>query len=699
MRHRCFAFLSVLVLPSVGFADPDPSPAASVPRGLKAEDWANLREVDEPNISPDGNFVAYVVKVADMEKDKRPGNLWLAKWDGSENRALTFGINGQKYPRWSPDGKWIAFLSDREDDNENDQLWVLPIAGGEAEKLTDAKGGVEDFAWAPDSKRVALVVHDPDPREPEKKEKEKKTVPPLVIDRFFFKKDIDGYLTQRYSHLQLLDLTNRKVEALTSGAHDELLPAWSPDGREIAFVTKRGDDPDRTGNWDVWVIAAQPGAKERQLTTSPEADPHPDWGSAPAWSPDGKWVAYIHGGDPKKIEYAVHSLGIIPAAGGQPRILTEKLDRNVLQPHWAADGKSLFAVVEDDGAEHLVRVPIDGGAPQPVTSGRRKVTAYDVSRDGRVIVRASTPDRPYEIFAVEKENLRDLTRQTDAFLKDLRIARVEEAKFKSADGTEIHGFIVDPLDPPGAGTKPPALLRPHGGPQSQYACEFNFDAQLFAANGYAVILPNPRGSTGRGEKFAMGIYADWGHRDVEDDLAAVDDAVARGLADPDRLGVGGWSYGGISTNYLIATTTRFKAATSGASISNVLAGYGTDQYILDYESELGAPWNNPETWMRISYPFLHADKIKTPTLFLCGEIDFNVPLLNTEQMYQALRSLGIPTELVIYPGQNHGLKKPSYIIDRLKRYLDWYAKWMKPARRPGRIIAREPAGPRAGGSL
>ena len=654
--------------------------AADTPRILKAEDWAALRDVDEPNISPDGNFVVYVVKVADMEKDKRPGNLWLAKWDGSENRALTFGNKGQKHPRWSPDGKWIAFLSGREDDNENDQLWILSSGGGEAEKLTDAKAGVDDFAWSPDSKRIALVVPDRDPREPEKKEKEKKTVPPLVIDRLFFKKDVDGYLTDRHSHLQLLDLTSRKIEPLTSGGHDDLLPAWSPDGNEIAFVTKRGDDPDRHENWDVYVIGAQPGAKERQLTTSPEADPQPDWSSAPAWSPDGKWIAYIHGGDPKKIEYAVHSLAIIPAAGGPAKVLTEKLDRNIVQPHWAPDGKWVFAVVEDDGAEHLTRVPVDGGAPQPVTTGRRKVTAYDVSHDGKIVVRASTPARPYEIFAVEKNNLRDLTKQTEAFMKDLRLTRVDETKFKSADGTEVHGFIVNPLDPPAAGTKPPALLRPHGGPQSQYACEFSFDAQLFAANGYTVIMPNPRGSTGRGEKFAMGIFADWGHRDVEDDLAAVDDAITRGLADSDRLGVGGWSYGGISTNYLIATTTRFKAATSGASISNVLAGYGTDQYILDYENELGVPWKNTETWMRISYPFLHADKIKTPTLFLCGENDFNVPLLNTEQMYQALRSQGVPTELVIYPGQNHGLKKPSYIIDRYKRYLDWYAKWIKPAK-------------------
>src|SRR5229473_188713 len=343
--------------------------AAGPTRTLKPEDFAALRDVDEPNISPDGNFVAYVVKTADMEKDKLVGNLWLAKWDGSENRPLTFGNKGVSHPRWSQDGKWIAFLSGREDENEIDQLWILPIGGGEAEKLTDTKGGVEDFAWSPDSKRIVLVVHDPDPREPEKKEKEKKTVPPLVIDRFFFKKDIDGYLTDRYSHLKLLDLTSRKIELLTSGHHDDMLPAWSPNGGEIAFVTKRGDGP------------------------------------------DGKWIAYIHGGDPKKIEYAVHKLAVIPAAGGAAKILTANLDRNVVEPHWSADGKSVFVIVEDDGAENLARVSVDDGVPQIVCGGRRKVTAYDVSRDGKTIVRASTPDRPFEIFAAENGELRCLTKQ------------------------------------------------------------------------------------------------------------------------------------------------------------------------------------------------------------------------------------------------------------------------------------------------
>jgi len=648
---------------------------AAEKRLLKPEDFAAVREIDEPQFSPDGQSIVYVVGTVDLKKDKQPKNIWLAKWDGSENRALTFGETEQTHPRWSPDGKWIAFLSSRTDENENDQLWILSSAGGEAEQFTREKGSVTDFAWAPDSNRLVLVVHDPDSREPEAKENEKKTVPPIVIDRFQFKQDIDGYITARWSHLKLLDLASRKLDGLTSGAHDDLLPAWSPDGKEIVFVTKRGPDPDRTENWDLYLIEARAGGKERQLTTAPEADAHPDWESAPAWSPDNRMIAFVHGGDPKKIEYATHSLAIIPAAGGAAKVLTPDLDRNVARPRWSPDGKSIFALVEDDGAQILVRLATTGGAPEPVVAGRRTVNAFDVSKDDKVIVLVSTPDRPFEVFAAENRGLRCLTKQNDAFLAQIQLGRVEETKFKSQDGTEVHGFLIHPPNEK-SGEKGPALLRPHGGPASQYQNEFEFEKQLFAANGYAVVMPNPRGSSGRGTEYAMGIYASWGERDVQDDLAAADDAVARGIADPDRLLVGGWSYGGMATNYLIATTTRFKAAFSGASTSNIFANYGTDQYVRDYEYELGTPWAHPEVWTKVSYPFLHADKIKTPTLFLCGESDFNVPLLNSEQMYQALRTLGVPTELVIYPGQFHDFTQPSYILDRYNRYLNWFGKYL-----------------------
>jgi len=244
------------------------------------------------------------------------------------------------------------------------------------------------------------------------------------------------------------------------------------------------------------------------------------------------------------------------------------------------------------------------------------------------------------------------------------------------DGTRINGFIVKPPDYM-PGRRYPTLLWLHGGPVSQYANSFTTAWQIFASSGYVVLGVNPRGSSGRGESFATAIYADWGNKDTEDVLAAVDYAVKQGVADPDRLGVGGWSYGGILTNFVISKDTRFKSATSGASISNVLAGYGTDMYVREYEQELGTPWKNLDVWLHNSYPFLHADRIKTPTLFQCGSADFNVPLPNSEQMYQALRSLGVETQLVIYPDQYHGLTKPSYLRERMQRYLDWHGKYLQ----------------------
>jgi dipeptidyl aminopeptidase/acylaminoacyl peptidase len=653
-------------------------------RPWKPDDFARIREVSDPQISPDGAWIAYTVKTVDLAKDKNATNLWLANWNGSESFPITFGDETQTHPRFSPDGKNLAFLSSRTDSRENDQLWVWNRRGGDAEKITETKGGVDDFAWSPDGKKLVLAVEDPDPYavEPDAdkdKEKDKKTAPPIVINRFQFKQDKVGYLVNRYTHLYLLDLATKKLEPLTSGAHDDVMPSWSPDGREIAFVTRRGEDPDRTDNWDIYVVEARAGGKERQLTTSPEADDNPDWETAPAWSPDGKWIAYLHGGDPKLIEYVTNTLAVVPASGGPPRILTSDRDRNVNRVRWSPDGEWLDFVLEEDRVQHLARIKPSGGPIEVLVGGRRRVSDFNVGPGGKIAVLAADTEHPNEVFAVEKGSaLRPLTNQNAALLAEVRMAKIEETSFKSEDGTEVHGFLVRPPDAR-PGERLPGVLWLHGGPQSQYMNSFDFFIQLFAANGYAVIAPNPRGSTGRGTDYCKGIYADWGHRDVQDDLAAVDDAVARGIADPNRLVVGGWSYGGMSTNYVIATTTRFQAAASGASISNIIAGYGTDEYVRDYENELGTPWKNFDTWTRISFPFLHADKIRTPTLFLCGQKDFNVPLPNSEVMYQALRSLGVPTELVIYPGQYHGLTKPSYRLDRYQRYLGWYAKWIHSA--------------------
>jgi len=615
---------------------------------LAPSDFAGIKDVGAPRLSPDGNWIAYTVKEVSLDDDKNRTHLWLASWDGKENRQLTFGKESETSPKWSHDGKRLAFLSSRGSDDEIDQLWMLDLRGGEPEKLTSFKGSVVDFDWSPDGAHLGLIVEDAE-------EKSEKTKPPIVVTRFQFKQDKEGYLTTKRQHLYLFDPETKKSDLLTPGAYNEALPAFSPDGTKIAFVSKRHDDIDRTNDWDVYVIDAKAGATPRQLTAAPYEDNDPETESPLAWSPDGKQIAFVQGGDPKLIYYAPHHLATVDLEGHVKKI---ESDGAASHPKWF-DGH-FTSLVEHDrtvsfGEEH-----------------KTTVLDYDIAGSHTVLLTTDST-HPAELFARDG---RQITHHNDAWLAAHKLGETHELDFKSKDGTEIHGFYVTP---PGfdASKKYPAILRIHGGPVSQFTHRFSFEWQLFATNGYVVIGANPRGSSGRGEAFSKAIWADWGNLDTQDVLAAVDAVTAKGILDPKRLGVGGWSYGGILTNYVITQDHRFKAATSGASISNVLAGYGTDEYIREYELELGKPWEHADQWTKISSPFLHADRITTPTLFLCGDKDFNVPLLNSEQMYQALRSLGVPTELIIYPGQFHGITKPSYVRDRYQRYLDWYAKYVK----------------------
>ena len=652
------------------------SPAAARPLAL--DDLARLQNVDSPAIDPSGNWVAYSVSAIDAKADKNLSHIWMTSWDGSRSIQLTNRAKeSESTPRWSPDGRYLAFVSSRNDKHDNDQLWLLDRAGGEARPLTKLDGSVVDYVWSPDSRTIALVVLDPDPDaddEATKSDDDKKPPKPIVIDRFQFKRDIDGYLRDRRQRLVTFDLASGATRRLTSGEFDEFLPAWSPDGSRLAFVSNRDHDPDRSYNYDLWVVpASAKGEAPARLTTFPGYDNEPDTESYPAWSPDGRSIAYLQGGPVALFSYGTHHLAVVSASGGEPRILTPGLDRNVTKPLWSADGRSLRFIVEDDRTQWLGSVAAAGGPVKRLAGGRAVIDAIDQAK-ARQVALAADPSHPAEVFAVEGATLRQLTHHND-WLADVQLAPVDDTSFKSSDGTEIHGFLLRPV---GSATgRVPTILRLHGGPQSQFNYEFSFEWQLLAANGYAVVAANPRGGTGRGQDFAKALYADWGGVAVPDVLGAVDDAVARGIADPNRLGVGGWSYGGMLTNYVIASDPRFKAATSGASISNIFAGYGTDQYIRDYEIELGTPWQHPDVWMRNSYPFFHVDKIVTPTLFLGGDQDFNVPLLNGEQMYQALKSRGVDTELVIYPGQFHGLKRPSFVRDRYQRYLAWYAKYLK----------------------
>jgi dipeptidyl aminopeptidase/acylaminoacyl peptidase len=649
-------------------------------RPVNVDDLFNIRDVRDPQRSPDGQWVAYTVSRAVKEKDKNDSDVWMVSWDGTQQIQLTSSPEGESAPRWSPDGKYLAFLSSRQE-SKDAQVWLMNRAGGEAVKLTDVKGGgVSDYAWSPDSKRLVLVVEEKDPRDIEAeaaKEKAKegpdKTPKPIVIDRYYFKADVSGYLRGERSHLYLFDVDSKKAEQLTSGAFDEQTPAWSPDSRQIAFIRRHGEgDVDKTPNRDLFVIDASARAQPRRLTTTTA-----DEAGRPSWSPDGKSIAYLLGDELKYSAYDQFRLAVIPASGGEPRTLTDALDRPVSSPVWSADGRSITFVVVDDRAQHLARVPGSGGAVERLVQGRRVVSNPSPGSDGAFAVLASTATEPPEIHALENGTLRKLSHQNDTWMKDIVLGTTEDFTSTSKDGTDVHGLIVKPPTYT-AGRPYPTLLRIHGGPNGQDEHSFNLERELFAANGYVVVAVNYRGSNGRGNAYQKAIFADWGNKEVVDLLGAMDYVQKIGLADPDRLGIGGWSYGGILTNYTIATDTRFKAGISGAGSSNQISMYGTDMYINQYENELGPPWKSQDLWVKLSYPFFHADRIHTPTLFMGGEKDFNVPLLGSEQMYQALRSLGVDSELVIYPNQFHGITIPSYKKDRLERYLAWYGKYLRP---------------------
>jgi dipeptidyl aminopeptidase/acylaminoacyl peptidase len=652
-------------------------------RALAVSDIYRLRTVGNLQMAPEGDWVLYTVAQLDSTRDRNETDLYLARWDGSKTIRLTYSPESEGSPRFSPDGKYISFTSSRgapsSGPNAGAQVWLLERNGGEAVKLTEVRGGVSGYAWSPDSKRLVLTVQDVNPddlRPPMADTTKQRAASPIVVDRYHFKEDGDGYLGSRRTHLFLFDVAAKKAEQLTTGRYDETDPAWSPDGSMIAFVSARGADPDKVNDTNIYVVDSRVGAQPRQLTKFDGPD-----GGRLAWSPDGRQIAYLQGSEPKLYAYSQDKLAIVPVEGGDARVVTAALDRDVGSLEWSKDGATITALVTDDRAVYLARVRVADGSVTRVIEGRRTVSSYATGGEGRVAVLAATATQPNEVYALDNGNLRALTKENAAWLEAVNLGTTEDFSAKGNDGTTVNGLMIKPAGYK-PGTRYPTLLRIHGGPNGQDQHAFSFERELFAANGYVVLAVNYRGSNGRGQEYQKAIYADWGNKEVQDLLAAVDHAIATGVADSTRLGIGGWSYGGILTDYTIATTTRFKAATSGAGSALQTTMYGTDQYIYQWDNEVGKPWENKELYDKLSYPFWQANRIRTPTLFLGGENDMNVPITGSEQMYMALRSQGIDTQLIVYPNQNHGIVLPSYQKDRYERYLAWYAKYLKPTVQP-----------------
>lgn len=645
--------------------------AESTPKHfLSIDDISKLQNVDDPQCSPDAQWVAYSVTSNDLKEDVRRTSVWMVSWDGKQDVRISYGPGSDSTPRWSPDGKYLSFLSDRADKKKS-QVWMVDRRGGEARQLTNVKEDIDDYVWSPDGRKLILVMRESkDPDKPE----------PIVIDRFKFKQDIQGYLTAASNrHLYLFDVETQKLEPLTTDKNfDDRDPAWSPDGKRIAYISNHEKDPDQTATNDIFLIEPQQGATPRKLLTafSPN-DQHL------LWSPNGQMLAFLIGpGGAKDYAYNQDKLAVVPVAGGNYRVLTENLDRMVSVPRFTSDGKFLTFMVADDRTQYPARIAVTGGDVERLVKEGVVITEQSICGNNMAVT-YSTDSAPSEIYALEGGNLRKLTAQNDAVLSNVQFGAVEDIGFQSRDGTEVHGLMIKPPNFQ-KGKKYPTIVWIHGGPNMQDdhslladLYPLQVERQLLAANGYVVLAINYRGSSGRGAEYSRAIFADWGNKEVADLLAGVDHAIATGIADPQRLGIGGWSYGGILTDYTIASDTRFKAAISGAGSANQISMYGSDQYALQYTNEIGFPWNNPDTWIKVSYPFFQADRIKTPTLFICGEKDFNVPVIGSEQMYLVIRSQGIPTQLVIYPDQFHLLTRPSFIRDRQQRWLDWFAKYLK----------------------
>ena len=461
---------------------------------------------------------------------------------------------------------------------------------------------------------------------------------------------------------------------VTFGDYDDSDPVWSPDGKYIAFVSDRSEEPDLYYGSNIWTVAVD---DPQHALTRVSADTGTE--RTPVWSPDGKSVAYTSTVGPDLGGSALsptRRLTLAAADGSSQTVLTPELDRNVSNLHFSEDGSRISFILEDEGKVHLASIGVDGRGFRRDIEG--SVSVDDVAfGSGRTVALVGSSDAPAELYSLSDGHLTALTSVAGAGLVDVARPRVEKLAFNSKDGTNVEAFFVYPLDYR-EGQRYPTLLWLHGGPEAQFAHSYHAVAQLFAANGYAVIMPNPRGSSGYGEAFAKGTVAAWGGKDVEDVLAAVDHGIEIGLVDGDRLGVGGWSYGGILTNYVITQSTRFKAASSGASLGLVPANYGHDQYQLMYEFEFGLPWEERERWAALS-PFWKIENITTPTQWMGGAVDWNVPIINSEQMYLGMKRLGRETQLVVYPDEHHGIRRPSFVRDRLERWLAWFDRYLKPA--------------------
>ncbi len=643
-------------------------------RGLRSTDIAGLRGLRDVQISPDGKHVAYAIV-----RNDRPGRSYSESWIRDLARGDVTRLGGERggasNPRWSPDGKLIAYFGRAGDSSGV----IVAHADGSSPRFIASVSGTnavlpstgERLAWSPDGKHVAFVSSTPGPEADANGD-------PMVITRYAYKPTASEGLTRfndnRRVHIFVADVATGKARQLTSGDRYEHSIDWSPDGREILFVSNPEEDQDRDFNYDIFAVSVASGTVRPVVETrSVEYQP--------VWSPDGSMLAYL--GTTRELTSSETTMEdthvwVANADGTNRRELGKAIDNRQGAPEWSADGKSLYTVVRERGMAKLYRIPVNGARAEVVVGDTGTVGSWSLSSAGTLAYSFSSPTEPASLVLQQRDgSRRALLALNEELLQSRTLARVESFTFTSRDGLRVEAFLTQPLGRT-ANSKHPLIVDIHGGPHGQQGPSFNQKAQVYAAHGYAVLMVNYRGSTGYGQKFTDAIFGDQNGGEAEDVLNAVDTALARyPWLDASRLGVEGGSYGGQLTNWIITRTDRFRAAIPIAGISN-LVSFNYMSYYHDYLAvEFGAyPHQNgimDTLWARS--PLRYVARVKTPTMFVHGENDNDVPIAEAEQYYIALKDVGVPTIMVRYPREGHGVREIAHVTDLLDRSMAWYDRW------------------------
>jgi dipeptidyl aminopeptidase/acylaminoacyl peptidase len=662
---------------------------------ITPEDIYQFQLVNDVRLSPDGQNVIYSVQRVDRKTEKKFSNLWLAPVESGEPRQFTFGDQNDGLPRWSPDGSQIAFLSNRGDKEKLPQIYLISMQGGEARPLTHIDGGVSSLSWSPNGTKLLCTVRKIDAEELERQKDEQKKKLGVVarhIQRVFYKLDGYGYLPKERTHLWTVDVRTGKARQLTDHAvYDENTPAWSPDSRKIAFVSNRSQNPDFNLDMDDLYIMPATGGDFQRIETpvGPKG--------MPVYSPDGRWIAYF-GVEGEGEWYRNTCLWVVPTDGSKsPHNLTGSTDLHVdsgvindagapemMPPTWSIDSQRLFFPVALHGSSLLMSIAIDGRDLQIVIGEGGVVGSFSFDcQQRRLAYFYGQLHDPVQIFSHELDTGKDrqLTRLNQDWLSKIDLGQIEEVWFKGPDGNDLQGWILKPpaFDP---NRKYPSIMEIHGGPLTQYGKFFMHEFYFLAAQGYVVYFCNPRGGRGYGEQHARAIWGGWGDADYADLMTWADYVAKLPYIDSQRMGVTGGSYGGYMTVWIIGHTQRFKAAVTQRCVSNFISMWGSSDMNWSFQQVLNdkPPFEDLQKFWDHS-PIKYIGNARTPTLVLHNEFDLRCPIEQSEQVFVALKSLGVDAEMVRFPDEPHGLSRVGRTdrrIARLNHIARWFDQYLKP---------------------